>query len=101
MLSGTDGGPTAAEPAYGGGVRGSTAGTRVGPLMRVPPRLRRPPSSYAVCAPYDSYDPRIEARNSPTQPSSSRPTSGLPPTFAVFGRGTSTWWTDGLMTVPG
>lgn len=47
------------------------------------------------------HDPRIDVRNSPTQPSNSRPTSGFPPTFAVFGRGTSTWCTAGLMTVPG
>ena len=47
------------------------------------------------------HDPRIDARNSPVQPSSSRPTTGLPPTFAVFGRGTRTWWAAGLMTVPG
>lgn len=50
---------------------------------------------------YDLYDPRIVARNSPVHPSNSRPTNGFPPTFAVFGRGTRSWWAAGLMTVPG
>lgn len=49
----------------------------------------------------DRQDPSTEVRNSPTHPSRSRPTSGLPPTFAVFGRGTSTWWDVGLITEPG
>src|SRR5690606_1546075 len=57
----------------------------------------RPPRA---CVP-GVYDPRTDVRNSPTQPSSSRPTSGLPPTFAVLGRGTRTWWTAGLITEPG
>ncbi|CAM5357950.1 hypothetical protein STENM327S_03923 [Streptomyces tendae] len=62
------------------------------------------PEAFAWVASFpgpECYDPRIEVRNSPTQPSSSRPTSGLPPTFAVFGRGTSTWCVPDLMTLPG
>ncbi len=63
-------------------------------------RTRTDPAG-GLTSPPSSYDPSTDARNSPTQPSSSRPTSGLPPTFAVFGRGTRIWWTAGLMTEPG
>lgn len=46
-------------------------------------------------------DPRIVVRNSPVQASSSRPTTGLPPTLPVVGRGTRIWWRAGLITVFG
>lgn len=65
----------------------AAAGDRTGPAPR--------PS------PYRPYEPRIVVRNSPVQASSSRPTSGFPPTRAVFGRGTSTCEVAGLSTVPG
>src|SRR5690606_29949542 len=78
--------------AIGPGPPGVSCETEAAPR---PAAAGRPPARPAV------RDAGTDVRNSPTQPSSSRPTSGFPPTFAVFGRGTSTWCAAGLMTVPG